>query len=379
MAGPVTPLIHVVHVLHSLGVGGTENGVVNLINALGGEFRHTIVSMSTRGALAARLSVPVEIHALDRRRGLDLRASARLARLLRRLRPDVVHSRNWGAFDAILAARLAHVPTLIHGEHGWEASDPAGRNPRRNRFRRLLAPLVWRFITVSRDLERWLTTTVGVPADKIVTIVNGVDTARFAEAPRDAGRRALGLGEDRVVIGTVGRLNPVKDQGTLLDAFARVPDGRRELALVLVGEGPAAGALRDRAERPDLDGRVHFLGRRDDIPLVLRGLDVFALPSLNEGISNTVLEAMASGLPIVATRTGGNPELIEDGVTGRLVPVGDAAALAQALGTYARDPLLRTLHGKAARERAVEEFGLDRMVDRYRRLYLEAGARSGRQ
>lgn len=378
MAGPVTPMIHVVHVLHSLGVGGTENGVVNLVNALGGEFRHTIVSMTTRGALAGRLSVPVEIHALERRRGLDLQTGVRLARLLRRLRPDVVHSRNWGAFDAVLAARLARVATVIHGEHGWEASDPTGRNPRRNRVRRLLAPLVWRYTTVSRDLERWLTATVGLPADKVVTIVNGVDATRFAEAPKGAGRKALGLGDDRVVIGTVGRLNPVKDQGTLLEAFARISDDRRGLALVLVGDGSAADALRDRAERPDLAGRVHLLGRRDDIPLLLRGLDVFALPSLNEGISNTILEAMASGLPVVATRTGGNPELIEDGVTGRLVPVGDTAALAEALGAYAADPHLRALHGKAASERTVERFGLDRMVDGYRRLYLEAGARSGR-
>jgi sugar transferase (PEP-CTERM/EpsH1 system associated) len=334
--------------------------------------------MSTRGPLAERLTVPVEVHALERRRGLDLAAGARLARLLRRLQPDVVHSRNWGAFDAILAARLARVPTVIHGEHGWEAGDPTGRNPRRNRFRRLLSPLVWRFTTVSRDLERWLTGTVGIPAEKIVTIVNGVDAARFAEATPGPGRRALGLADDRVVIGTVGRLNPVKDQGTLLEAFASIPDARRELSLVLVGDGPAASVLRERAARPDLAGRVHLLGRRDDVPLLLQGLDVFALPSLNEGISNTVLEAMASGLPVVATRTGGNPELIEDGVTGRLVPVGDAAALAQALAAYAGDAHLRAQHGKAARGRAVEEFGLDRMIDRYRRLYREAAARGRR-
>lgn len=365
------------HVLHSIGVGGTENGVVNLINRLGGEFRHSIVSMTTRGALAARLAVPVEVHALEKRRGLDLAASARLALLLRRLRPHVVHSRNWGAFDAIPAARLAQVPTLIHGEHGWEASDPTGRNPRRNRLRRLLAPLVWKYTTVSRDLERWLVGTVGLPAHKIVTIVNGVDAALFAEGSRGAGRAALGLTEEHVVIGTVGRLNPVKDQATLLEAFARLADRRRELALLIIGDGPSAAALRERADRPDLAGRVHFLGRRDDVPLLLRGLDVFTLPSLNEGISNTILEAMACGLPVVATRAGGNPELIEDAVTGRLVPVGDPSALAQALDAYAGDPHLRALHGKAARERAVGEFGLDRMVERYRRLYLEAGARGG--
>src|SRR4029453_12334732 len=156
------PVIHIVHVLHSLGVGGTENGVVNLINALGGEFRHSVVSMTTRGVLAERLAGAVEVYPLGKRAGLDLVATARLAGALRRLRPDIVHSRNWGALDALPAARLAGVPVLIHGEHGWEASDPGGPSRRRNRLRRLLSPLVWRFTTVSRDLERWLTTTVGI-------------------------------------------------------------------------------------------------------------------------------------------------------------------------------------------------------------------------
>lgn len=365
-------MIHIVHVLHSLGVGGTENGVVNLINALGGEFRHSVVSMTTRGVLAERLAGAVEVYPLGKRAGLDLVATARLAGALRRLRPDIVHSRNWGALDALPAARLAGVPVLIHGEHGWEASDPGGTSRRRNRLRRLLSPLVWRFTTVSRDLERWLTTTVGIPAAKIVTIVNGVDSARFADLPRSEARLALGIPDDRVVIGTVGRLNPVKDQGTLLEAFARLEGGPSDLALVLIGDGPTSDRLRERATRPDLAGRVHFAGRRDDVPLLLRGLDVFTLPSLNEGISNTILEAMASGLPVVATRVGGNGELVEDAVTGTLVPVGDPTALAQALAAYAGDPHLRALHGKAGRQRAVDAFGLDRMVERYRRLYLEA-------
>ena len=119
--------LHVVHVLHSLAVGGTENGVVNLIQALDGEVRHSVVSMTGSGPLAARLPSHVELSCLGKRPGLDLWAVARMTRLFRRLRPDVVHSRNWGTFDAILAARLARVPVVIHGEHGREADDPDGR------------------------------------------------------------------------------------------------------------------------------------------------------------------------------------------------------------------------------------------------------------
>lgn len=361
---------HLVHVLHCLAVGGTENGVANLINALGTEFRHTVVSMTQGGPLVGRLPAGVGIHYLGKKPGLDVRALRRLTGLLWRLRPDVVHSRNWGAFDAVWAARLARVPVVIHGEHGREASDPLGLNPRRNRLRRLLAPLVDRFVTVSFDLRRWLVQTVGVPDGKVLTIHNGVDTTRFSDDGREAGRRALGLPPDRVVIGTVGRLDPVKDQMGLVEAFARLDDGRSRATLVIVGDGPCRAALEVRAGQPDLAGRVKFLGEREDVPVLLMGFDVFVLPSLAEGISNTILEAMATGLPVVATRAGGNSELVEDGVTGILVPVAEPGALAEALRAFLTDPHLRAIHGKAGRQRAVEEFGLERMVGRYRDLYL---------
>ena len=363
------PRPHVVHVIHSLAVGGTENGLVNLIGALAGELRHTVVAMTVAGPLAARLPGDVEVIALDKRAGLDPGAVLRLARLLRRLRPDIVHSRNWGAFDAVVAAALARVPAVIHGEHGREVSDPQGLNPRRNRLRRWAAPFTSRFVAVSLDLARWLTGTVGVPAAKVVTIHNGVDPRRFGDEDRAAARRGLGVAGDTVVVGTVGRLDPVKDQAGLLDAYAALPstDGRH--TLVIVGDGPCRATLEARAARPDLAGRVRLLGERDDVARLLAGFDIFTLPSIAEGISNTVLEAMASGLPVIATRTGGNGELVEDGVTGRLVPVGDRSALAAALAGYLADPHLRQLHGKVGRQRAIDEFSLDRMTSRYRELY----------
>lgn len=360
---------HVVHVIHSLQVGGTENGLVNVINSLADEFRHTVIAVTAGGPLEARLPRGVDVIPLGKRPGVDVRAIIRLATLLRRLRPDIVHSRNWGAFDAIFAARLARVPVLIHGEHGREMSDPDGLDPRRNRLRRWAAPLVDRFVTVSRDLERWLVGRVGVPARKVVTIHNGVDLHRFADEDRARGRHELGLPGDTVVIGTVGRLDPVKDQVGLLDASALLPTAGPAHALALIGDGPCRAALESRAARPDLQGRVRLLGERADIPRLLAGFDVFTLPSIAEGISNTVLEAMATGLPVVATRTGGNPELVEDGVTGHLVPVGDRRALADALWSYVGDPHLRALHGKAGRQRAVDHFGLERMTQRYRELY----------
>jgi sugar transferase (PEP-CTERM/EpsH1 system associated) len=293
----------------------------------------------------------------------------RLGILLRRLRPDVVHSRNWSAFDAVPAARLARVRAIVHGEHGREASDPQGRNPRRNRLRRLAAPLIDRFVAVSDDLRRWLVTVVGVPEPRVVTIHNGVDTVRFTDDGRDDARRALALPLDAPVVGTVGRLDPVKDQMSLLDAVARLGDCRPAPVLVVVGDGPCRRSLEERARTADLAGRVRFLGERADVPRLLRGFDVFVLPSIAEGISNTILEAMASGLPVIATQTGGNPELVAHGVTGALVPVGDPVAIAHIIRDYLADPHLRGLHGKAGRKRVVEEFRLERMAEQYGELY----------
>jgi sugar transferase (PEP-CTERM/EpsH1 system associated) len=361
---------HIFHLVHARETGGTENGVVNLINTLDGAFRHSVLTMTTTGRMARRLPPNVPVHELAKRPGLDLRTTVRLAALLRRLRPDVVHSRNWATFDAVLAARLAGVPTVIHGEHGREIADPHGLSRRRNLVRRLSAPLVSRFVTVSHDLRRWLIETVGVPANRVETIHNGVDVERFTETGRDTARRTLGLADETIVIGTVGRLDPVKDHASLIEAFAMLPDPHRQLALLIAGDGPCRAALQTRARRPDVAGRVHLLGERSDVPIVLKSFDVFTLPSIAEGISNTILEAMASGVPVVATRTGGNPELVEDAVTGTLVPVGNTPALAAALQRYVSDAHLSALHGKAGRQRVLERFTLDHMATRYGELYL---------
>ena len=370
---------HVVHVLDSLQVGGTEHGVANLICATGAGLRHTVVTMTEGGPVAARLPADVAVHTVGKRPGLDLRAVGRLARLLRRLAPDVVHSRNWGTLDAVPAARLARVGAVVHGEHGREASDPQGLSSRRNRLRRWLGPLVDRFVTVSFDLAGWLETTVGLPPRKIVTIHNGVDLRRFTDEAPAPARGLLGLPAEGVVIGAVGRLDPVKDHLGLLDACAALGGDRDDWTLVLVGEGPCRAALEARAARSDLAGRIRLLGARSDVPDLLRAFDLFVLPSIAEGISNTVLEAMATGLPVIATRTGGNPELVEDGVTGALVPVGDRAALARALRAQLADAHLRRLQGKAGRQRAAAEFSLERMAGRYAELYRAlAGPGHGR-
>jgi sugar transferase (PEP-CTERM/EpsH1 system associated) len=292
----------------------------------------------------------------------------RMARVFRSLAPDIVHTRNWTCIDAILGARLAGVRRVVHGEHGREAADPTGANPLRRRVRRALAPLVSRFVTVSQDLHRWLVDDVRVPAPKVQTIYNGVDTTRFAPGDREEARRALGIPLEAGVVGTVGRLDPVKDQAGLIRAVAGI-QGQRPAMLVIVGDGPLRGALDGLRYELGLGDRLRLLGERQDIPQILQALDCFALPSVGEGVSNAILEAMATGLPVVATRVGGNVELVRDGVTGRLVDVGQPEVLGRALAGYLGDPSLVRRHGAAARARAERDFGLARMLEGYGELY----------
>jgi sugar transferase (PEP-CTERM/EpsH1 system associated) len=248
----------------------------------------------------------------------------------------------------------------------------------------LFRPFVSHYTTVSRDLAGYLVERVGVSPDRVSQIYNGVDTELFK--PR-CGQRELPFHLERserepVLIGTVGRLQPVKDQALLLKAFAEAmrcaPDAMRSAYLVIVGDGPMRTVIEEEVRRLNLGNRAFLLGSRDDVASILRSLDLFVLPSLAEGISNTILEAMASGLPVLATRVGGNPELIVDGEVGALFEAGDWRALARLLVGYTADMALRNCQGSAARQRAERCFSLTAMVQSYLQLYdkLLAGCSS---
>jgi len=364
--------LKILHILHSLQVGGLENGVVNLINRLEPErFEHAICCITTSGPMAERLERPVEIHELGKGAGGDYLLPLKIARVVREVKPHIVHTRNWGTIDGVIAARLAGVRCVIHGEHGREATDPGGTNGRRNRVRRLLNPLVSRFVTVSEDLRTWLVDQVGIPREKVVHIMNGVDTDRFVP-PLDKGaaKARFGIDPNAFVVGTVGRLDPVKDQQTLVRAFGTLcREKGRGAELLLIGSGPEEQMLRRLAEELGVAESVHFMGERRDIPELLQAMDVFVLPSIAEGISNTILEAMSCGLPVVATRVGGNVELVTSGVTGALFDPGHYDSLADILQGFHGDSSCRADYGELARREAEVKFSLATMVSRYDQLY----------
>ena len=370
------PLI--VHVLHALHIGGMENGLVNLVNHLPADrFRHLIVCVEDFSpAFRARITRPdVEVLALQRSRIGVWALRRRLYALCRARRPALVHTRNLSGLDAQLPARLAGVP-CVHSEHGWDIDNLQGRAFKPLLLRRLHRPLARRYLAVSRDLARFLVDTVGVPPARVVCQPNGVDAERFAPATSPA-RSCLPeplRNPARVIFGTVGRLQAVKDQATLIRAFAHmVAQGPGPSpGLVLVGEGPLGGELRQLVASLNLGDAVFFAGPSDRVPEIMQAMDVFVLPSLNEGISNTLLEAMASGLPLLATRVGGNGELFEAGQEGDFFAPGDVLALAGLMQAMAKDEARRVAFGHAARARVEAHFSLPRMMAGYAGFYAGA-------
>lgn len=364
----------VVHVVHELAFGGLENGLVNLLNgALGTQYRHAIVCLTRSTAFSQRLQRPdIAIYELHKPPGPGLGVYPGLWRLLRRLRPAIVHTNNLAALESQWIAALAGVPVRIHSEHGWSATDPRGANPRHRRLRRWTDRFITHYIAVSRDIQRWLVEDIGLPSAKVQWVGNGVDTERFTpQGPLPES--ALPWQRGSVVIGCVARMDPVKGPRTLMEAFARVaarqPPSAPAVWLAWLGEGPERTTLETAAAELGVADRVWLPGARNDIPAMLRTFDVFALASLNEGVSYTLLEAMATGLPVVACAVGGNPEVVVDGRSGTLVPSGDVTRFADALANYVENAPLRHQHGEAGREVVQDRFSMASMQVAYAAIY----------
>ena len=376
--------IRVLHVLLSLEPGGLENGVVNVINRLDRtRFESSVCCLKHAGEFARRIEDPrVAIHELHWRGGNDPRLALRLAGLLRRTRPHIIHTRNAEPFFyGFAGAKLARTQALVHSEHGRKFDD----RPARFAVQRWMSRHTDAIFAVSGQLKADLVKHIGMPEASVEVLHNGVDLSRFNVADRGSApvsgsaretlRREWGVPEGVLVIGSVGRLVAVKNYALLLRALAA---SGLDAHLVLAGEGPERAALTALAASLGIASRVHLLGHSNDVDRVLGAFDVFVLPSFSEGMSNTLLEAMAAGVPPVASDVGGNGEIVRDGVDGRLFKSDDEAGLAACLVALCRDDAERARLAAAARERVLSTFDIDQMIERYEQLYERVHARSAR-
>jgi glycosyltransferase involved in cell wall biosynthesis len=356
----------IVHLSLQLETGGMEKLLVEFArHADRGRFELGFVSLGTRGRLADDIEAcgwPVE--AMGEPPGLRPGLVLRLARLLRRWGTDVVHTHNTKPLIyAGPAARLAGIRQVVHTRHGQRFG--AGRGD--TALFRLAARTADRIISVSHDGER-LSCQEGIATRKVATIWNGIDVEHFGyTGPRTGGPAVM-----------VGRLSPEKDVKSLVRAAAIVVREHPSFRLEIAGDGDCLPDLKRLAEEIALDEHVRFLGEVRDIPTLLARASLFVLPSLTEGISLTLLEAMARGLPVVATRVGGNPEVVVDGQTGLLVPAGAPSELAAAMLQLCRATEDGRRMGLAGRVRVEQHFEVRRMVAEYENLYLEFGGRRGR-
>lgn len=366
----------IVHVVYSFGIGGLENVIVQLINRLPHDrFEHVVLSLTTISDFKARVQRnDVQFIELRKPPGHAVPLYPRIWKLFRQLKPDVVHTCNLAALEVVPLAWLAGVPLRIHAEHGWDAHDTDGSNLRYQRLRRLYKPFVSHYVAVSQDIHDYLGRAIGVPAQRRSLIPNGVDTDQFH--PAAARRHSVnGCPFDPAlhqIIGTVGRLQTVKNQPMLAEAFVQLLQQHPELAervrLVIVGEGPLRANVESILSEAGMAALAWLPGARSDVADVLRMFTVFVLPSQTEGTSCTLQEAMATGLPCVATAVGGNPTLLSDGL-GMLVPPGDVTLLSQSLYDVVTQADTLNTTGRRAREHAVQHFGIGSVVREYERLF----------
>lgn len=364
--------IHIVHVVLSLDVGGLERNIVNQVrerHALGQ--RVSVVCLERPGVLASQVEeLGGRVVCLDKKPGIQLSLILKMRSVLRELRPDIVHTHQIPTLIYTgLASRWLGAVRIVHTEHGL----PAFANRTRTRWiSRLSGIHCALFFCLTEEIAREVRKYWIVAERKICTIRNGIETANYGECgdPHRI-RRLLGISTDATVIGTVGRLVEIKQYDLLIRSFVQVAQSCLDAHLVFVGEGPEKSSLRQLAEGLGVGQRVHFVGYQTNVNEYLHAMNCFALTSRSEGTPQAVLEASIARLPVVASRVGGLPEIIDDGKTGLLVPPGDEEALTRAIMEVVQNKELACRLGEAASLRVHSKYGISRMAKEYHNYYLK--------
>lgn len=353
-----------------------ESGIINVTNGLPEDFRVSLCALAPEETFSRFIRRPgTQFFTIPNRKGdgIDWTYVPRLARLFHRARVDIVHSHSWGTFlYSVLAAQLTGTP-IIHGEHGKNFFELTERNKPKDWAKRLLGRRVERLVTVSNDLRREWVERFHIPEGKTVWIPNGVDVNRFCPDPNDriAARRHFGLPESALIVGSVGSLKPIKNYLMMLDAARIVMEKDQRVVVALLGDGVSRADTERHIAELGIADRVHLLGWRFESPRFLQALDVFVLPSVSEGMSNAVLEALASGLPVICPSLPSHREVITPGVDGILMDSFTKDSLAEMLLKLLGDDEERRRLSQQARRTACDKFALERMIERHESLYRE--------
>jgi sugar transferase (PEP-CTERM/EpsH1 system associated) len=366
--------IRVMHILYSFDMGGLENNIANLINSMDHKrFSHSICIFSDKTAAFQKVKTEdVKIFIVRRRFANDPTLVFRLARLLKKERPDIACTYNWGGIEGIPASRMGGIKTIIHSEHGFDAEEIYRQKLRRIFIRRLLLEKCDKIIAVSRFIRRWLAETVKISKEKIAYMPNGCDLKIFYPGKDTEKRRSLGVEERDIVIGSVGSLKEMKGFDELVTAFAKIAKERDSLKLLLIGDGPQKDGLKRLAENLGVAKKTIFTGEIIETAFLYRAMDIFVLPSLAENFPIALLEAMATGLPIVATDVGDVRYMLDEENGGVIVKVKDAPAISRGVEYLLDDRTEAIRRSGFARKRVEELFSLDRMAAAYGSLYLKA-------
>ncbi len=366
---------HVAQLVLTLCPGGAERLAIELSLRLASRFGMTVICLEEPGALAGTLNARgIDVIAIRREQGFRPSLARTIAKLTRAHGIDVLHCQQYSPYVYGALARLLR-PSLrvIYTEHGRLGDDPP--SPKRKAINPLLTPLLHGIYAVSQDLRRHMLAE-GFPAARVDVIPNGIDVGITpGEIERRRARFELSIPPDALVFGTAARLDPVKDLGTLIDAFAAVRAQVGDARLLLAGDGPERDELASRVAAREVADAVTFTGYRADVRALLPACDVYVNSSVSEGISLTILEAMAAGLPVVATRVGGTPEVVTDGDNGLLVAARDPEGLSRAMLALARDERHRRRLAANGRALVEGQFTLERMVNDYARVYQSVYAK----
>jgi len=358
--------ITILYLITELDVGGAQVALLRMLKGLDrSRFSPAVACLYNGDRSIAREIRALNIQVFDARMRSkrDVPALGRLYNEIRRVRPTILHAHLFHAnLPGRILGRLAGVPIIICTEHSM-----ALESELRYRLNRWTIGLVDRVIAVSANVRDFCISHIGLPPEKVTLIYNGIELPVSLHMSRQTARARLGLSSEETVLGVVSRLDPAKGIDVLIRAMPCVENA----TLVIVGDGVERALLEKLAGELGVSRRIVWAGYQPEVYNLLPAFDVFVQPSRFEGLPTTVIEAMAAGLPVVATAVGGTPEVVEDGVTGLLLPPADPAALAKAINHLLGDPPLRLALGRAGRERAARQFSVEQMVRQTEALYIE--------